>query len=95
MPRFGAGPTFYTGHWHLPVREDVCLAVAASHWLTLRGGLGVGVTFDATASDRSFTELALPIGVTFFRTIELSYRPMLSVPLGAFTLSASVVANQS
>jgi hypothetical protein len=66
----------------LPLREDVSLAVAASHWLTLRGGLGVGVTFDATASDRSFAELALPTGVTFFRTIELSYRPMLSVPLG-------------
>jgi hypothetical protein len=79
---FGAGPTFYTGHWHLPVREDVSLAFAASHWLTLRGGLGVGVTIDATASDRSFAELALPIGLTFFRTIELIYRPMLSVPLG-------------
>ncbi len=80
---FGAGSTFYTGHWHLPVREDVSLAFAASHWLTLRAGLGVGVTIDATASARSFAELALPIGVTFFRTIELVYRPMLSVPLGS------------
>ena len=80
---FGAGPTFYTGHWHLPVREDVSLAFAASHWLTLRGGLGVGGTIDATASDRSFAELALPMGLTFFRTIELIYRPMLSVPLGS------------
>jgi len=79
---FGVGPTFDTGHWHLPVREDVSLAIAASHWLTVRGGLGVGVTVDATASERSFVELALPIGVTFFRTIELIYRPMLSVPLG-------------
>ena len=80
---FGAGLTFDTGHWHLPVREDVSLVFAARHWLTLRGGLGVGVTIDATASDRSFAELALPIGVTFFRTIELIYRPMLSVPLGS------------
>lgn len=79
----GAGPTFFTGHWHLPIREDVSLAFAPSHWFTLRGGLGVGVTIDATASDRSFAELALPIGVTFFRTIELVYRPMLSVPLGS------------
>ena len=79
----GVGPTFYTGHWHLPIREDVTLALALSHWLTLRGGLGVGVTLDATASDRSFAEVALPIGVTFFRTIELVYRPMLSVPLGS------------
>ena len=80
---FGAGPAFYTGHWHLPVREDVSLAFAANHWLTLRGGLGVGVTIDATTSARSFAELALPIGVTFFRTVELVYRPMLSVPLGS------------
>jgi hypothetical protein len=80
---FGAGPTFYTGHWHWPIREDVSLAYAPIRWLTLRGGLGVGVTVDATASDRSFAELALPIGVTFFRTIELVYRPMLSLPLGS------------
>ncbi|HEY5373276.1 MAG TPA: hypothetical protein VIK01_06295 [Polyangiaceae bacterium] len=47
------------------------------------GGPGVGVTIDATTSERSFAELALPIGVTLFRTIELVYRPMLSVPLGS------------
>jgi len=80
---FGAGPTFYTGHWHLPFREELSLAFAAGRGLTLRGGLGVGVTIDATASSRSFAELGLPMGATFFRTIELIYRPLLSVPLGS------------
>ena len=78
----GAGPTFNTGHWHVPIREDVSLAFAESRWLTLRAGLGLGLTIDATTSDRSFAELALPLGVTLFRSIDVLYRPMLSVPLG-------------
>ena len=78
----GAGPTFNTGHWHLPIREDVSLAFAESRWLTLRAGLGLGLTIDATTSDRSFAELALPLGVSLCRSIEVVYRPMLSVPLG-------------
>ena len=40
----GFGPTFDTGHWQLPIREDVTFAFAATRWLTLRGGLGVGIT---------------------------------------------------
>ena len=47
----GAGPTFNTGHWHVPIREDVSLAFAESRWLTLRAGLGLGLTIDATTSD--------------------------------------------
>ena len=81
----GFGPTFDTGHWHLPLREDVTFAFAATRWLTLRGGLGVGITIDTSASSRSFAELAIPIGFTVFRTVELVYRPMLSVPLGSET----------
>jgi hypothetical protein len=79
----GAGLSFQTGHWQMPVREDVTFAYAATHWLTLRAGLGVGVTVDATEDCRSFAELALPIGVTFFRAFEVAYRPMISVPLGS------------
>ena len=81
----GAGLTFDTGHWQLPVREDLTLAFAATRWLTLRAGLGVGLTIDASAGHRSFGELALPISLTCFRTVELVYRPMLSVPLGSET----------
>jgi len=81
----GVGPTFDTGHWHLPVAEDLTFAFAATRWLTLRGGLGVGLTFDSSAVSRSFAELALPIGLTFFHTLELVYRPLLSIPLGSET----------
>jgi hypothetical protein len=81
----GVGPTFYTGHWQLPVREDLTFAFATTRWLTLRAGLGAGLTLDTSAGRRSFAELALPIGLTFFHTIELVYRPMLSLPLGSET----------
>ena len=85
LASIGVGPTFDTGHWHLPVGEDLTFAFAATRWLTLRGGLGVGLTLDTSAVSRSFAELALPIGLTFFHTIELVYRPMLSLPLGSET----------
>jgi len=81
----GLGPTFDTGHWQLPLREDAAVAYAATRWLTLRGGLGLGITIDATQSYRSFAELAVPISLTFWRTLELVYRPMLSLPLGSET----------
>ena len=80
---FGLGPTFQSGHWQLPLREDATFAYAATRWLTLRAGLGLGITLDATSADRSFAEIALPTGVAFWRTLELTYRPMFSVPLGS------------
>jgi hypothetical protein len=79
----GAGPTFQTGHWHVPIREDVTFAYAPLSWLTLRAGLGIGVTVDATESRRSFAELGIPLSVTLVRTLELVYRPMLALPLGS------------
>ncbi len=79
----GAGLTFHTGHWQVPVREDVTFAYAATHWLTLRAGLGLGVTVDATESFRSFAEIGMPISLTIFRAFELVYRPMISAPLGS------------
>ena len=81
----GLGPTFQTGHWQVPLREDVTFAYAATRWLVLRGGLGLGLTLDATSTARSFGELALPIALTFFHTFDLVYRPMLAVPLGSET----------
>ena len=81
----GAGLTFETGHWQLPMREDLTLAFAATRWLTLRGGLGLGLTIDVTASRRTFAELGVPVGVTFFKTIELVYRPVLTIPLASET----------
>ena len=81
----GVGLTFQTGHRQVPLREDVTFAYAATRWLTLRGGLGLGFTIDASASSRSFAELAVPIGLTFFRYVEIAYRPVLSVPLGSET----------
>ena len=79
----GLGPTFQTGHWQVPIREDVTFAYAATHWLTLRAGLGFGVTVDATESCRSFAEIGIPISLTLSRAFELVYRPMLSMPLGS------------
>lgn len=78
----GVGPTFQSGHWHVPLREDVTIAYVVTRWLTLRGGLGVGVTLDATEPSRSFADVGLPLGATFFDAVELNYRPALSVPLG-------------
>jgi hypothetical protein len=79
----GTGLGFQSGHWEVPIREDVTVAYAASRWLTLRAGLGFGVSVDATEACRSFAELALPVSVTFFRAFELVYRPMISLPLGS------------
>ncbi len=81
----GVGPTFETGHWHVLLREDVTFAYSPAHWLTLRAGLGLGFSIDGTTSQRSFAELALPISFTLFRTIEIVYRPMMSVPVGGET----------
>jgi hypothetical protein len=79
----GVGPTFTTGHWQVPIREDAMFAYAATPWLTLRAGLGLGITDDATAPSRSFAEIGVPLSVTFWRTAELLYRPALSIPLGS------------
>lgn len=79
----GFGPTFIGGRYQIPLREDVTFAYEATRWLTLRGGLGVGVVVDATRSAMSYGEVGLPLGVTFWRTLELVYRPYLSVPLGS------------
>jgi hypothetical protein len=81
----GVGVTFDTGHWQIPVREDVTLAYGARTWLTLRAGLGLGVTLDASDGHRSFVELGVPLAVALFRNFELVYRPMLVVPLGRET----------
>jgi hypothetical protein len=81
----GVGVTFDTGHWHIPVREDITLAYGARTWLTLRSGLGLGVTFDASAGHRTFLELGIPLAIALFRNFELVYRPMLVVPLGSET----------
>jgi hypothetical protein len=81
----GVGVTFDTGHWPIPVREDLTLAYGARTWLTLRGGLGLGVTFDASAGHRTFLELGIPLAIALFRNFELVYRPMLVVPLGSET----------
>ena len=79
----GAGLSFDTGHWQVPVREDVTFAYAATRWLTLRAGLGFGVTVDASDSSRSFAEIGLPLSLMVGRAFELVYRPMISVPLGS------------
>jgi hypothetical protein len=79
----GFGPTFESGHWHVPLREDVTIAYVLTRWLTLRGGIGVGVTLDVTEPSRSFADLGLPVGATFFDAVELAYRPALSIPLGS------------
>jgi len=81
----GLGVTFQTGHWQVPLREDVTFAFAAARWLTFRGGLGAGLTVDATSSSRSFAALAIPFGVTFWNTLEVFYRPQLTLPLGSET----------
>lgn len=78
----GFGPTFHGGRYQLPLREDVSFAYAPLEWLTLRGGLGAGVVVDLTRSAMSYAELAVPVGMTFFRAVELLYRPYLSLPLG-------------
>jgi ABC-type antimicrobial peptide transport system permease subunit len=49
------------------VREDVTLAYGARTWLTLRAGLGLGVTLDASAGHRSFVELGVPLAIALFR----------------------------
>jgi hypothetical protein len=85
----GAGPTFVTGHWHALVREDVTFAFDATTWLTLRAGLGLGFTIDASGPDRSFAELAVPIGVTFFKIVEVVYRPFLALPTGGETVGVA------
>lgn len=81
----GVGVTFDTGHWHIPVREDLTLAYGARTWLTLRAGLGLGMTVDASAGHRTFVELGIPLSVALLRNFELVYRPMLVVPLGRET----------
>ncbi len=85
----GTGPTFVTGHWHALVRQDVTFAFTPTTWLTLRAGLGLGFTLDASGPDRSFAEVAVPIGVTFFRLVEVVYRPFLSVPAGGETVGVA------
>jgi hypothetical protein len=51
----------------------------------MRAGLGVGFSIDATSSERSFAELALPVSVALFRTVEIVYRPLVALPLGGET----------
>lgn len=84
----GLGLAVDTGRWQVPLREDITFAFAATRWLTLRGGLGVGVTLDATGARRSFAEVGLPLSVTFLHAIELGYRPVLTLPLGSEESSA-------
>jgi hypothetical protein len=79
----GVGPTFETGHWQILLREDATVVWRAMKWLTFRVGLGAGITVDTTASRRSFAELGLPLSVALFNFVELAYRPLLSIPLGA------------
>jgi hypothetical protein len=67
------------------VREDLTLAYGARTWLTLRAGLGLGVTVDASAGHRTLVELGIPLAVALFRNFELVHRPMLVVPLGRET----------
>lgn len=81
----GLGVTFGSGHWLLPLREDLTFAFTPARWLTLRAGLGLGFSADLSAAQRSFAELALPVSVTFWRTVELAWRPMLTLPLGSDT----------
>lgn len=78
----GVGPTFQGGHWLVPIREDVTIAFAATHWLTLRTGLASGFAVDTTESYRSFAEIGLPLSITVFRAFELIYRPIISLPMG-------------
>lgn len=79
----GAGPAFETGHWHALAREDVTVAWAPASWLTFRAGLGLGFTLDTAASQRSSVEVAVPVGVTLFHTVEIVYRPTLALPTGS------------
>ncbi|MBS2014045.1 MAG: hypothetical protein JST00_14240 [Deltaproteobacteria bacterium] len=79
----GLGPTFQRGNYHVPIRENVTFAYDATSWLTLRGGLGLGLTIDASQSALSYAELGIPLGVTLWGAVEVSYRPYLSLPLGS------------
>jgi hypothetical protein len=72
------GPTLDGGRWQLPVREDVTLAWAAASWLTLRAGLGAGFVLDATRLSSSFVELAVPLSLELWGTVELVGRPALA-----------------
>lgn len=81
----GLGLTFDSGHWLIPLREDLTFAFSPARWFTLRAGLGVGISANVSAAQRSFAELAIPVSVTFWRTVELAWRPMLSLPLGSDT----------
>lgn len=49
--------------------------------MTLRAGVGAGAVLDATATHRSYAELALPLSVTFAGAVELVDRPSVAVPL--------------
>lgn len=77
----GLGPNAGAGRYQLPVREDVGVAWRAWSWLTLRGGLGAGLTLDLGRSSGSYADLALPVSATFFDVVELVYRPYLSLPV--------------
>ncbi len=78
----GAGLAFASGHWQFVLREDVTFAYAATTWLTLRAGLGLGTSIDTATSPWSLGEVALPLSVTFLDWVEVQYRPMISVPFG-------------
>lgn len=78
----GVAPTVGGGRWHLPLREDVTFAWDAQSWLTLRAGLGAGIVFDATRAAMSFGEIAIPMSITFVRSVEVAYRPSLAFALG-------------
>lgn len=79
----GLGPTFQRGNYHVPIRENVTLAYDVASWLTLRGGLGLGVVIDASQSALSYGEIGLPMGVTLWSTVEIVYRPYVSLALGS------------
>lgn len=76
----GFGPTFQQGRYQLVLREDVTFVHRWS-WLAVRAGLGPGLSLDTTESTMSFAELGLPLTLTVAESVELVYRPFLSVPL--------------
>jgi hypothetical protein len=76
------GPTFADGRYPLVLREDVTF-VARWASVALRAGLGPGLTLDTSRPSMSFVEIGVPLSVTLSDTIELVYRPFLSIPLSA------------
>lgn len=79
---FAYGQTLRTGRGRLTLRAEALAAPPLGAKFSLLGGLGLALASDPSSAGRSAVELTLPLGVSL-GSIELLYRPSLSLPLGA------------